>query len=249
MSAVSEGGGFEPLAYFERQPSGKVAARRKALRRTGALSALPNEEAGNAPTARLRQQRARGLVQILGLIGSAAAVLSASGHVLAANRLFANLAPSIVRHGRGRARLNDVAADRLVEEALARNVSNGHGGVHAIAIRGSRGKPSAIAHLIALQGNMREVSPGAAALLLIVPVEARAAPGQQLLQRLFGLSPAEARVANALAARQTIRAMAGDFGVSHETVRSQLKTVMAKTGTKRQLDLAVMLANLQFAKA
>ena len=62
-----------------------------------------------------------------------------------------------------------------------------------------------------------------------------------LLQGLFDLSPAEARVACGIAERQTIEAIADELGVSRETVRCQLKSVLAKTGTKRQLDLALLL--------
>ena len=65
---------------------------------------------------------------------------------------------------------------------------------------------------------------------------------------MFGLSPAEARVASGIAGRQTLEAIARDFGISRETVRSQLKTVFAKTGAKRQLDLAVLLSCVHLPK-
>jgi len=169
--------------------------------------------------------------------------------VLAANKLFTALVPSTVQELRGRPRLTDAGADRLVEDALARlNSSSNGSAVRSIPIRGSGGTVPAIVHLIALRGAANDAFAGASSILVITTVRPRPAPSPQLLQRLFGLSPAEARVASGIAARQRIEVIADDFGVSRETVRSQLKTVLAKTGAKRQLDLAVLLAGLQFPK-
>jgi DNA-binding CsgD family transcriptional regulator len=56
------------------------------------------------------------------------------------------------------------------------------------------------------------------------------------------MTPAEARVAHAVAQCQTIGAIADSFGLSQETVRSQLKSALAKTGVARKLDLATVLA-------
>jgi DNA-binding CsgD family transcriptional regulator len=36
--------------------------------------------------------------------------------------------------------------------------------------------------------------------------------------------------------------MAASYGLSRETVRTQLKSVMAKTGTSRQAELALLLS-------
>ena len=67
-------------------------------------------------------------------------------------------------------------------------------------------------------------------------------PTAEVLQGLFDLTPAEARVARAIAERRTVEAIAGMLGVSRETVRTQLKSVLAKTGMARQADLAALLA-------
>jgi DNA-binding CsgD family transcriptional regulator len=49
-------------------------------------------------------------------------------------------------------------------------------------------------------------------------------------------------VARAIAQRKTTEGIAAEFNVSRETIRTQVKSVLAKTGCARQLDLAVMLA-------
>jgi DNA-binding CsgD family transcriptional regulator len=51
------------------------------------------------------------------------------------------------------------------------------------------------------------------------------------------LTPAEKRVVLELATGASLRAISDDFGVSIETVRSQLKSAMAKAGVNRQIDL------------
>jgi DNA-binding CsgD family transcriptional regulator len=182
------------------------------------------------------------------LMALPAAVVSRSGSLLAANRLFAELVPHTVRKLDGRVRLADEAADRFVENLLAQpHRHSTTGSVRTVPIRGPGGKPTAILQVIPLNNSGGEVHADAA-ILAIRPVRPPAVPTPSILQRLFDLSPAEARVASALAARRTIAAIAKDFGVSRETVRSQTKTVFVKTGVKRQLDLAVLLSGLLLLK-
>lgn len=62
-----------------------------------------------------------------------------------------------------------------------------------------------------------------------------------LVQRLFDLSEAEAELAVALCAGRTLDEAATARGTSLHTVRSQLKSLFAKTGTNRQADLIVLM--------
>lgn len=61
------------------------------------------------------------------------------------------------------------------------------------------------------------------------------------LERLFSLSPAEARLACLLADGLSTEDAALQLGVSRHTVRSQLQAVYAKTGANRQGDLVRLL--------
>ena len=61
------------------------------------------------------------------------------------------------------------------------------------------------------------------------------------LQRLYRLTPAESRLCAALASGATLKAYAQAEGVSHETVRSQLKQAMVKTDTHKQAQLVRLL--------
>jgi DNA-binding CsgD family transcriptional regulator len=57
----------------------------------------------------------------------------------------------------------------------------------------------------------------------------------------FGLTPAEFRLCAALADGVSLKACAQNWNRSYETLRSQLKTVLAKTGTHRQAELVALL--------
>ena len=63
-----------------------------------------------------------------------------------------------------------------------------------------------------------------------------------LLRALYGMTAAEARLAVALARGRELPELAGDWCVSSDTLRSQLKAVFAKTGVRRQTDLVRLLA-------
>jgi DNA-binding CsgD family transcriptional regulator len=63
-----------------------------------------------------------------------------------------------------------------------------------------------------------------------------------VLEGLFDLTPAEARVARGITGCRTVEQLATEFGTSPQTVRSQLKSVMAKTGVNRQVELVSLLS-------
>ena len=66
-----------------------------------------------------------------------------------------------------------------------------------------------------------------------------------LLGLIFGLTAAEARLASALSKGQDLDGAAAAFGVSPQTVRSQLKTIFAKTGWRRQAELVARVAHVR----
>ncbi len=62
------------------------------------------------------------------------------------------------------------------------------------------------------------------------------------LVTLYKITPAEARLAARLAALRTVEEAADDLGITVSTVRSQLKSVFGKTGTRSQSELLMLLA-------
>ncbi len=66
------------------------------------------------------------------------------------------------------------------------------------------------------------------------------------LQRLFQLSPAEARLALSLASGATLAEAADAYGVCVATARAQLKAIFQKTGARRQAELVLVISRLCF---
>lgn len=227
---------FDVERRFESGPvDAETLARLDALR--------PHLARAGLLSARLALERARAAALALDSIGLAAAVLGANHRLLAANGRLSALMPGMVQDRRERVTLTDGAADALLADALMRiGRIHDNGGVRSIPIAARGDEPPAIVHVLPVRRNAAEVFSGALALLVITPVVPGRVPTAEVLQGLFDLTPAEARVARAIAERRTVEAIAGMLGVSRETVRTQLKSVLAKTGMARQADLAALLA-------
>jgi DNA-binding CsgD family transcriptional regulator/PAS domain-containing protein len=92
-----------------------------------------------------------------------------------------------------------------------------------------------------------EHSPGgsqfAAIALIGDPDRAQRLP-LQTIRAVYGLTPAEARLALLLLEGKSIAEAAQENEVSKDTVRSQLKQIFLKTGTRRQGELICLLASL-----
>lgn len=65
-----------------------------------------------------------------------------------------------------------------------------------------------------------------------------------LLHAVFGLTPAEARIATLLADGLSLKQIAQAQGTRHDTVRKQLRSVYQKTATNRQPELVRLLLHL-----
>ena len=87
-----------------------------------------------------------------------------------------------------------------------------------------------------------EFDPVPAVMVHICDPDMRLETSQELLARLFGLLPSEARTLRELVSGKTIREIADSNGLSIETVRGYLKQIFNKTGCRRQSELIRLVA-------
>ena len=189
---------------------------------------------------RLELQRAQATVNTLAVLGLPGAVVNRGGRVVAANALFDTLAPRVAIGAFDALVLSDTAQNALLHKGLmAERLDQ----VGSIPIAAADLAPALVVHLVPVQRSAQDVFIGASHIVLVTPVTAPAAPLTNLLAGLFDLTPAEAAVARGIASGDSIPQFAKRNGVSPETVRTQLRAVFEKTGTRRQVDLVRLLAS------
>jgi DNA-binding CsgD family transcriptional regulator len=69
-------------------------------------------------------------------------------------------------------------------------------------------------------------------------------PPAAILQTAYRLTPAEARLAQAVSGGLSLAEAANQFSITAATARSQLKAIFAKTGATRQSDLLRLVTGL-----
>ena len=67
-------------------------------------------------------------------------------------------------------------------------------------------------------------------------------PDPAVIAAAFGLTPAEARVAGALTTGKAPEELADDVGVAISTIRTQIRSLLEKTGARRQAEMVSILA-------
>jgi len=192
-------------------------------------------------SARMQFERARVAVETLNAIGLPAAVLGARMHMLAANGLLEALDAQVAIRAGDRLALTSPPANTLLRETLDRLEVLDEAVAASIPLPAQAGHPSAVLHLLPVRRAALDIFSNARALLVVTQLAAASAPGADLLAGLFDLTPAEARIARALTEGLTLQDAATRYGLSLETVRSQLKSVLSKTGTHRQTELVALL--------
>lgn len=189
---------------------------------------------------RLGLKAASAATEAMQVIGLPAASVTAQGRVVSINGMFEALSPRILFGAFDRVSLADRKADSLLSSALAGLDATA---VRSIPIPGGHGLPALVAHVVPIRRAAHDIFTRSAALLVVTPIIPPEAPLAELLTGLFDLTSAEARIARGIASGMSVEAMAAQTGLSRETIRTQLKAVMAKTGTDRQADLALLLSS------
>jgi len=153
------------------------------------------------------------------------------------------LAPDVARVRADQLQLTDPHANAVLERHVAR-LGEGRDAPAASAVPLPRAGSLApmIMYLSPIPSDDRRAH-ARATLIVMVPAVRKDVPKAPVLQGLFNFTPAEARVARGIAQGRTIADIAAELGLSNETVRSQRKSALAKTGCARNIDLAVVLTS------
>jgi DNA-binding CsgD family transcriptional regulator/PAS domain-containing protein len=135
------------------------------------------------------------------------------------------------------------ALARLVEATALRGGSGG-----AMRVRHEASLPATAVMVMPLPGRLagrREARVPGRALLLLKPLHAPAPPSSALLCELFALTRTEADVARALAGGTSKAQIAQARGLQETTVRTQVRSILEKTGSPNLRALERTLAQLE----
>ena len=148
---------------------------------------------------------------------------------------------------RGKLAMTWPAANNAVRLA----VSEGHRDEFALGASGigvplARSACPSVAHVLPLSRRdpSARVSQRAAAAIFIAEAGSAPLPAMDAIGALFGLTPAEKRVAAQVAEGRTRQEIAETSGVSDGTVKSQLASIFGKSGASDQRSLELMIREL-----
>lgn len=191
-------------------------------------------------SARLGMTIAETTLGTLDAIGLPALVINRSRQVLAVNEL-AQDHPILVPLARGGLALKHDLADRLFQASLQAGLEGSSTRLCSVPVPAVNERPAMVVHALPLRGQAHDLLSGAEILVVINTLDDRQAADGSILRGLFDLTAAEARLAQNLMRGATIAQISGETSVSVATLRSQLRALLAKTGTQRQADLIGLL--------
>lgn len=174
----------------------------------------------------------------LNAIGYAVFTLSGSGKLLHCNRAGESLLrlgdALIVRNGQLQAR--DSSSQKALKSALRQATDATAMEAAGLLLRRPKGNVYEASVVSANAGGNRRT------IVVISEPGSRSDGLQMRIRSIYGLTPAEAEVAERIAQGASPQTLAEERGVSLSTVQSQLKSIFAKVGCSRQPELAALLS-------
>ena len=172
--------------------------------------------------------------------------LDAQGRARPQNAAAAQLLGDALTLRGGRLAARAPEADQRLQLLLAAAVTPPRRG-GATILDGPAPDRRLILRAVALDGAARDLFAADVALLLVDPWRRDEAPSAQaaaILRAAFDLTPAEAKVAALIAAGASAAGIAARLSIAPGTARNHLKSAMAKAGTPRQTEFALLCGKL-----
>jgi DNA-binding CsgD family transcriptional regulator len=152
----------------------------------------------------------------------------------------------------GKLVLSDVPAQAELDAALGRTIGEGWSakfrtGAELLVRRPSGGAPLVlVATPIGAENPIAALATPVRCALFVLEEKLRSHGLPERLQRLYGLTAAEAGICIEIASGAMLTEIAKRRGTTAGTVRSQVKSALAKTGARRQADLSALVNRLRF---
>lgn len=179
--------------------------------------------------------------------GTAIIILDRLARIRHANRIAEDLLllGKIIQVRGGRVKLADEAGQQGFDTCRARCLASGK---PEMLIFPSCPERQSRHTMILVKAHTKSLFSGLAqgdrVICLIAPFDPRRVASVQQLMKLFGFTPAEARLAKAIGIGETLEIYAENNGLQVSTVRCQLKSIFAKSGTGRQTDLVRLISGI-----
>jgi DNA-binding CsgD family transcriptional regulator len=199
--------------------------------------------------ARMRLERAKSAVEVLERIGLAAAVVYPNRRVLLANDLIGKLDGSVNIARFDRLTLAHPPSNQMLVDTLGGIVRGSLSGVMSIPIPAVDLAAPLVVHVLPVTGSAQDIFAGGLAIIIVTPVVMPGINCADILDTLFDLTPAEARIAALVGSGLTPRIAAQKLNITEETARSALKRVFSKAGVSRQSELTALLGTLLLRKS
>ncbi len=204
---------------------------------------VPHLQRAGQLAVRVAEARASGVLDGLNLLDCGGALIDGLGRLLSLNeraeRQIGRGLRVVGTHLCAMTREGDAALQRLIRSVLYADRVSAPPVPPAVLSRPDAN--SLIVHAAPVVGSAHDIFRRAKVVLMIVDPDEHREPAEPVLRQAFQLTGAEVRVSLALMRGQDISEIAASARVSEGTVRSQLKSVFAKTGTHRQADLVSLL--------
>jgi DNA-binding CsgD family transcriptional regulator len=176
--------------------------------------------------------------------------LDPAGTVVLSNRQAEAIASAAdgIKAVQGRLRAAEPSCDRqlqkLISEAIAAGTGNGLSSGGSMLLERRSENPLLRVTVTPFRSPMVLGSPTIAALVFVSDPAKAPLSRSAMLRALYGLTPAEGRVADLLAQGREIREAADRLGITQETARLHVKRILGKTGVSRQAELVRLMLGL-----
>jgi len=190
---------------------------------------------------------ARNLADTMSSFGREVALIGPSGRVIHMPAGFERHFGNALTIANGALGALSSEADAALQAAIRRALTPGPVLVRAsapIRIPRQDGRPPILAQVVPITGQGQDLLLLARAVIVIADPLTVRSEAVITLQSVYGMTPAEARLAVRIGGGENLRDAAAAESIALETARSRLKVIFSKTRTHRQTELALLLAGL-----